>query len=218
MVSIPIRGGQTSNKLRLQPLNPTQHWSCWRPWGCPTPAWGSQEVDLPRDPVPRRLLPLSLLRDPPAWGPRRSTCLNLPGPWEVVMPQPAQRSASSGVPGVNMPQPDHERNSQEADMPTRFLGGIIKKWLWCKSKNYTKLLFTLWNSGSRFIFFFLVCILSVISQKFPLLLNIYLRASIMFWELIKRNIKTQDPMKPAVPSSKDLLGKTVGFLWLPDFG
>ena len=34
-----------------------------------------------------------------AWGPRRSTCLNLPVPWEVVTPQPAQRSASSGAPG-----------------------------------------------------------------------------------------------------------------------
>lgn len=56
----------------------------------------------------------------------------------------------------------------------------------------------------------------MISQKFPLLLNIYLRESIMFWELIKRNIKNQDPVKPAVPSSKGLLGKAVGFLWLPD--
>lgn len=57
----------------------------------------------------------------------------------------------------------------------------------------------------------------MISQKFPLLLNIYLRESIMFWELIKRNIKNQDPVKPAVPS-RCLLGKAMGFLWLPDFG
>ena len=27
VMSIPIQGGQTSNELRLQPLNPTQHWS-----------------------------------------------------------------------------------------------------------------------------------------------------------------------------------------------
>ena len=46
-VSIPIRGGQISNKLRLQSLNPTQHWSCWRPWGHPTQVQGSQKVDLP---------------------------------------------------------------------------------------------------------------------------------------------------------------------------
>ena len=48
IISIPIHGGQTSNELRLQPLNPTQHWSHWRPWGCPTPVQRSQEVDLPR--------------------------------------------------------------------------------------------------------------------------------------------------------------------------
>ena len=48
MVSIPIRGGQTSNELRLQPLNPTQHWTRWRPWGHPTPVQGSQEVNMIR--------------------------------------------------------------------------------------------------------------------------------------------------------------------------
>ena len=37
IISILIHGGQTSNELRLQPLNSTQHWSCWRSWGCPTP-------------------------------------------------------------------------------------------------------------------------------------------------------------------------------------
>ena len=44
MVSIPICGEQTGNELRL---HPTQHWSHWRPWGRPTPVWGSQEVNLP---------------------------------------------------------------------------------------------------------------------------------------------------------------------------
>ena len=24
----------------IQPLNPTQHWSCWRPWGCPNSSLG----------------------------------------------------------------------------------------------------------------------------------------------------------------------------------
>ena len=65
MISIPICSGQTSNELRLQPLNPTQHWSQWRPWGHPTPARGSQEVNLPQHLIPRRLSHLSLLRDLP---------------------------------------------------------------------------------------------------------------------------------------------------------
>ena len=46
IISIPICGEQTGNELKLQPLNPTQHWSRWRPWGCPSPVWGSQEVEL----------------------------------------------------------------------------------------------------------------------------------------------------------------------------
>ena len=73
-VSIPIRGGQISNKFRLQSLNPTQHWSCWRPWGHPTQVQGSQKVDLPL----------------PAQG---------SGPWKDVTPQLAQGSASPGVTG-----------------------------------------------------------------------------------------------------------------------
>ena len=31
----------------IQPPNPTQYWSHWRSWGCPTPVWGSQEVITP---------------------------------------------------------------------------------------------------------------------------------------------------------------------------
>ena len=31
----------------IQTPNPTQHWSHWRSWGCPTPVRGSQEVNLP---------------------------------------------------------------------------------------------------------------------------------------------------------------------------
>ena len=91
MVSIPISGGQTSNELRLQPLNPTQHWSPWRSWGCPTPTWSpssSTYLDLPRDLVLRRLSHLNLLRNPPVQGSQ-----------EVKMPQPALGP-----------------NSQEADM------------------------------------------------------------------------------------------------------
>ena len=73
MISIPIYGGQTSNELRLQPLNPTQHWSHWRPWGRPTPV---------RVPGGRSAL----------------TCLGI-SLRKVVMPQPARGSASPGVPG-----------------------------------------------------------------------------------------------------------------------
>ena len=47
MISIRICGERTGNELKLQPLNPTQHWSCWRPWGHPTPVWGFQELNLP---------------------------------------------------------------------------------------------------------------------------------------------------------------------------
>ena len=47
MVSIPIRSGQTSNELRLQPLNPTQHWSQQITWGHPTLIKVSQKVELP---------------------------------------------------------------------------------------------------------------------------------------------------------------------------
>ena len=92
MISIPIHGEQTSNELRLQPLNPKQNWSFWRPWGCPTPARGSQEVDLPqlpRDRILGRLSCLNLLGDLP-----------IQGSQEVDMPLPAQRP-----------------NSCEADMP-----------------------------------------------------------------------------------------------------
>ena len=81
MVSIPICSGQTGNELRFQPLNPTQRYSHWRSWGCPTPAWGPRRLaclDLLRNLVPGRLSCLSLPRDPPAQGPRRLTCLYLP--------------------------------------------------------------------------------------------------------------------------------------------
>ena len=72
-LSIPIHGGQTSNELRLQPLNPTQYWSHWRPWGCPTPSSG----------VPG--------------GRPALTCLG--SGLQNVTPQPAQGFASPEVPG-----------------------------------------------------------------------------------------------------------------------
>ena len=31
----------------IQPSNPTQYWSHWRPWGCLTSVLGSQEVITP---------------------------------------------------------------------------------------------------------------------------------------------------------------------------
>ena len=82
MTSIPIHVGQTSNELRLQPLNPTQHWSFWRPWGCPTP---SVRV-LEGQPASTCLGILSLGGCPTSifsgicqcGGPRRLTCLDLP--------------------------------------------------------------------------------------------------------------------------------------------
>ena len=67
---------QTGNELKLQSLNPTQHWSHWRLWGHPALVWGSQEVNMPQ----------------PAQGPN-SLEANLPQPtWgfvfqEAVMPQ-----------------------------------------------------------------------------------------------------------------------------------
>ena len=70
MLSIPICGEQTGNELKLQPVNPTQHWSGWRPWGGLTPVQGSQEVeiDLPRDLVFKMLSCLNLIRDPTVQG------------------------------------------------------------------------------------------------------------------------------------------------------
>ena len=68
IISILIHGGQTSYELRLQPLNPTQHWSRWRSWGFSTPVWGPRRstcLDLPRDLVLKRLSRLNLLGDPP---------------------------------------------------------------------------------------------------------------------------------------------------------
>ena len=76
MISIPIHGGQTSNELRLQSLNPIQLWSHWRPWGHPPPAQGSQEVDLPelpRDLVFKRLSYLNMLGDLPVQGSQELT-------------------------------------------------------------------------------------------------------------------------------------------------
>ena len=71
-----------SNELRLQALNPTQHWSFWRPWTSPTPVWEPQEVYMPRS----------------AWGPD-SWEVDLPwsplrlGLQEALMPQPVWGSA-----------------------------------------------------------------------------------------------------------------------------
>ena len=96
MIFIPICGEQIGNELKLQPLNPTQHWSHWRHWGHPTAARGSQEVDpastclgiwsskghvstcsgICQSGGPRRWSHLGLPKDPIL---RRPTCLNLLG-------------------------------------------------------------------------------------------------------------------------------------------
>ena len=96
MISIPICGEETGNELKLQPLNFTQHWSHWRPWGCSTPVWGvlggqpsltclgiwtlkgchtSTCLGIHQFRGRRRSSRLNLPRNPIFW---RPTCLNLP--------------------------------------------------------------------------------------------------------------------------------------------
>ena len=103
MISITICGEQTGNELKLQPLNPTQHWSHWRPWDCPTPVRGSQEVDLPRHLVLERLSCLNLLEDPPVQESQ-----------EVIMHRPAQGPNSQEA---DMPRPAQGFNLQEEVTP-----------------------------------------------------------------------------------------------------
>ena len=96
MISIPTCGGQTGNELKLQPLNPSQYWSHWRPWmpnsspGVPggRPAltclgiWSSKGCHASacqgiwKSKSPRRSTCLHLPRDPILG---RPTCLDLPG-------------------------------------------------------------------------------------------------------------------------------------------
>ena len=103
MISIHICSEQAHNELKLQPLNPTQHWSFWTLWVCRTPVQGSQAVDLPR-PVVLEMLPcLNLLRDPP-----------VQGSYEVDMPRPAQRPNSQEA---NMPRPAQGFDLQKAVTP-----------------------------------------------------------------------------------------------------
>ena len=92
--------------IRLQPLNPHHHWSCWRPLGHPTPVWGSRSstyLDLPRDLVPGSLSCLNLLGDSPIQGSQESD-----------MPRPAQGQNSWEA---DLPQPAQEFDLQEAVMP-----------------------------------------------------------------------------------------------------
>ena len=103
MISIPICSKQTGNELKLQPLNPTQHWSHWRPWDCPTPVRGSQEVDLPRDLVLERLSCLNLLGDLPVQESQ-----------EVITPRPAQGTNSQAA---DLPRPAQGFELQEEVTP-----------------------------------------------------------------------------------------------------
>ena len=82
MMSIPMHGGHTSSELRLQLLNPTQHWSHWRSWGYSTPVQGPQEVNLPCPAYgsgPQKVVtPQPALGFTSPMGPRGSSCLDLP--------------------------------------------------------------------------------------------------------------------------------------------
>ena len=89
MVSIPICSGQTNNKLRLQPLIPTQYIGDTQLQ--PGDPRKSTCLDLPRYLVLRRLSHLNLFRDPPVQGTQ-----------EVNMPQPVQGPNSQEA---NLPQP-----------------------------------------------------------------------------------------------------------------
>ena len=108
MISIPICSEQTGNELKLKPLNPTQHWSCWRPWGCQLQFRDPKRstcLNLPRDLVLERLSHLSLLRDPPVQGSQKvDTPKPAQGPnfWEVNLPQSAQ---GFDLQEAAMPQP-----------------------------------------------------------------------------------------------------------------
>ena len=81
IISIPICGEQTGNKLKLQPLILPSTGHARDLGDAQLQPRGSRRLtclDLPRDPVPRRLSHLSLLGDPSARDPRKSTCLKLP--------------------------------------------------------------------------------------------------------------------------------------------
>ena len=78
MVSIPIHGGQISNELRLQPLNPTQHWS------------DLGDVQL-HPGGPRRLTCLNLTGDSIS---RRLSHLNLPGNRHPDLEMPGSQVAT----------------------------------------------------------------------------------------------------------------------------
>ena len=79
----------------IQPPNPTQYWSCWRPWGCPNSSPG----------VPGGHHTLTCLGIWSSKGCHASTCSGIgdrqsQGSQEVVTPRPAQGP-----------------NSKEADLP-----------------------------------------------------------------------------------------------------
>ena len=114
-VSIPICGEQTGNELKLQPLNPTQHWSSWSSWGCPTPdgsprrsnclgIWSSKSchastcLGIRQSRGPRRSSRLNLPRDPI---PRRPSGLNLPR--DLISPD--RRLSRLSLPGDLHPDP-----------------------------------------------------------------------------------------------------------------
>ena len=94
--------------VKITTLNPTQHWSCWKPWGIPSPVLGSQEVDLPqlpRDLVLGRLSHLNLLGDLTVQRSQESDTpwpVQGPSSWEADMTQPDR---GFYLPDVVMPQP-----------------------------------------------------------------------------------------------------------------
>ena len=91
----------------IQPPNPTQYWSCWRPWGCPNSSLG----------VPGGHHALACLGIWSSKGCHASTCSGIcqsQGTQEVVTPRSAQGPNSREA---AKPLPARGLDLQEAVMP-----------------------------------------------------------------------------------------------------
>lgn len=106
-------------------LNPTEHWSHWRPWGQLSLQLGTRRLTCLTclGDEPRRLSCLSLLRDPSERDPRKSTCLSGLGiqPGKAT-PQHAQVLPVQGVPGGQPALSCLEIGPLGVVMPHNFIG------------------------------------------------------------------------------------------------